>query len=112
MTIEEMRIRKRERGYSLEQLSKLSGVPLGTVQKIFAGETRQPRYATLQALEKVLAATEAYVSEKQTAGDYSFDEEDSVRNRTGNVAEASIESAYACKKQGEYTLEDYYALPD
>ena len=51
MTIEEMKQRKLERGYSYAQLSELSGVPLGTVQKIFSGDTEHPRYATLQALE-------------------------------------------------------------
>lgn len=35
MTLEEMRQIKQERGYSLAQLSEYSGVPLGTLQKIF-----------------------------------------------------------------------------
>ena len=54
MTVEEMKQRKLQKGYSYAQLSELSGVPLGTVQKIFSGETEHPRYATLQALEQVL----------------------------------------------------------
>ena len=33
MTVEEMKQRKKELGYSNEKLSELSGVPLGTVQK-------------------------------------------------------------------------------
>ena len=37
MTIEEMKKRKKELGYTNEKVSELSGVPLGTVQKIFAG---------------------------------------------------------------------------
>ena len=32
MTVEEMKQRKKELGYSNEKLSELSGVPLGTVQ--------------------------------------------------------------------------------
>ncbi len=112
MTIEEMRIKKTERGYSLAQLSKLSGVPLGTVQKIFAGETRHPRYATLQALENVLATGEEALPARRDAGTYSFEDEDPINNRTGYVAEAFAHVTYGSKKQGEYTLEDYYALPD
>ena len=50
MTIEEMKQRKIELGYSYQQISRLSGVPLGTVQKIFRGATRAPRYETLCAL--------------------------------------------------------------
>ena len=54
MTIQEMRQRKRELGYSNEVLSALSGVPLGTIMKIFGGATKSPRRATIEALEKVL----------------------------------------------------------
>ena len=54
MTVEEMKQRKKELGYSNEKLSELSGVPLGTVQKVLAGVTRLPRYETLIALERVL----------------------------------------------------------
>ena len=44
MTIEEMKQLKKERGYSYAQMAELSGVPLGTIQKIFSGETESPRY--------------------------------------------------------------------
>lgn len=54
MTIEEMKQKKLQKGYSYAQLSDWSGVPLGTVQKIFSGETAHPRYATLHALEQAL----------------------------------------------------------
>lgn len=54
MTVEEMKQRKKEFGYSNKKLSELSGVPLGTVQKVLAGVTRSPRYETLIALERVL----------------------------------------------------------
>ena len=50
MTIDEMKEIKRQKGYTYEQIAQLSGVPLGTVQKIFCGETQAPRYHTLQAL--------------------------------------------------------------
>lgn len=53
MTIAEMKERKRELGYTYEKIAELSDVPLGTVQKIFAGVTKSPRYETLLALEKV-----------------------------------------------------------
>ena len=53
MTIEEMKQKKAERGYSYSMMSELSGVPLGTIQKIFSGETAHPRYDTLMALEKL-----------------------------------------------------------
>ena len=46
MTIKEMKQIKKQKGYSYAQISELSGVPIGTVQKIFSGETAAPRYAT------------------------------------------------------------------
>ena len=54
MTLEEMKQRRRELGYTYRRLSELSGVPVGTIQKIFGGMTASPRYETLLALEKVL----------------------------------------------------------
>lgn len=83
MTIEEMKKRKKELGYTNEQISELSGVPLGTVQKIFAGVTQSPRYDTLQALHRILDTPTMVMEAKASYG----------------------------KKSGEYTTEDYYALP-
>lgn len=91
MTLDEMKRIKQERGYSLAQLSEYSGVPLGTLQKIFSGETEHPRYATRRALEQVL-------SEEPKAPQ--------------TVREAGVYKANRPRKPGEYTLEDYYTLPE
>lgn len=85
MTIEEMKEKKREKGYTYAQMAELSGVPVGTIQKIFRGETSHPRYDTIQALEEL------------------FDEPMAVRE------EAAV---YEVHGPGTYTVEDYYALPD
>lgn len=94
MTVEEMKQKKLEKGYSYAQLSQLSGIPLGTVQKIFSGETEHPRFATLQALEKVLQE----YPEKAAA----LVLNDSAVFSYGDRTE---------KKPGEYTVKDYFALP-
>ena len=86
MTIAEMKARKKELGYTYEKIAELSGVPLGTVQKVFSGVTESPRYDTLQALESVFRVSADRIGEGVTA--------------------------YQVKKQGEYTLDDYYALPN
>ena len=44
---------QKEKGYTYAQMAELSGVPLGTIQKIFSGETESPRYDTLLALEQI-----------------------------------------------------------
>lgn len=88
MTIDEMREMKQERGYSYEQIAELSGVPLSTVQKIFCGETHSPRYATLCALERIFKEDKApSMVKEEVAYDFSG-------------------------SQQEYTVKDYYALPD
>lgn len=88
MTVQEMKKRKKELGYTNERVSELSGVPLGTVQKIFAGVTESPRYDTLLALEKVLGRKENVVKEP-----------------------SACYGRESLRHSGEYTVEDYYALP-
>lgn len=84
MTISEMKRKKQEKGYTYAQIAELSGVPLGTVQKIFSGETLSPRYETLRALEQLFT----------------------------DGASVQEESVYQAHSQGSYTVDDYYALPD
>ena len=115
MTLEEMKRLKAEKGYTLSQLSEYSQVPLGTLQKIFTGETAHPRYATRQAIERVLGGEQAAPNRYDPAKDghipmaYQFD-----HNALENLPDCVREAAYDAggeKRQGEYTLEDYYAWP-
>ncbi len=123
MTREEIKELKEKRGYSVAKLSKYSGVPEGTIRKIITGESKNPRLATLNALEKVLKGDES----KYMGKNYEYDEqsafpvgmvcEEPTQYVAGNVAENYIENtgkslAGVNKKQGEYTIEDYFALPD
>ena len=87
MTIQEMNERRKELGYTYEKLAELSGVPLGTLQKVLGGITKAPRYETLRALESVLEMRETLVIRECLA-------------------------AYGNKKPGDYTIDDYFALPD
>ncbi|MBO5372618.1 MAG: Uma2 family endonuclease [Lachnospiraceae bacterium] len=92
MDLSSMRYYKQQKGYTFAKLSEVSGVPVGTIQKIFNGETKSPRYETLQALEAALKP------EEYTQKDM--------------VCEAVCEYVAEKRKLGPYTLEDYYALPD
>ena len=82
MTIEEMKARKIELGYTNEKLAELSDVPLGTLQKIFSGETKAPRYDTIQKLTKIL--------EKEGGSDMYEYEADAVMS----VGEPALEYGY------------------
>lgn len=112
MNIEEMKRIKIERGYSNEQVAQLSGVPLGTVQKLFAGITKRPRYDTLQALEKIFRdEADANACDQSASHPSSYTDLDAPASESySSVCESAF--AYGAKKQGEYTLEDYYAIPD
>ena len=130
MKVEELKNRKKEKGISNRALSELSGVPVGTIDKVFGGKTAVPRRATLEALEKALfpygeeeeepdheaALKEPPVKEtpmneekKATpAGKVRYDMVPTQRYVVGEMP-----APYRLgKKQGEYTLEDYLALPD
>ena len=86
MTFQEMKQRKQEEGYSDSHIAGLSGVPVKTVQKIFEGQTEGIGYDIWKAIEDVFI--------------------DKMMVREGAVAYDSG------KKQGTYTVEDYWALPD
>ena len=99
MTINEMKERKRELGYTNQRLSELSGVPVGTLQKILAGKTKAPRMETIQALERILSKT-IQVSTAEGPAD--------------QVSEAPAAYAYGDGQQQKirYTIKDYDALPE
>lgn len=98
MNLDELRRRKKELGYTNDDLAEISGVPLGTVQRIMSGETKNPRRDTWEALERALSVR--YFGDGKPAP-------------SGMVKEEAFEySVKNEKKQGEYTVDDYYALPD
>lgn len=137
MTIEEMKERKRELGYSIEDLAGLCGVPVGTLRKVFSGATKNPRRITIDKLTAALEKKEksgpgstyyhleSHSQVKENPGVYEgigqVKESAGGYEGTGQVKESPL--AYGniaeikdipcdAKKQGEYTIEDYFALPD
>lgn len=93
MNLEKMKKRKKELGMTNQELSERSGVPLGTVNKIFSGATKSPQYDTIVALETALGMTF-----------YSDDD--------GPYVSSVQEEAMSYSVQGRHTLKDYYALPE
>ena len=89
MKIEELKKKKQELKLTTAQLSLLSGVPAGTINKILSGETKSPRIDTLTALEEAIAG------EMRIAG----------RLLHENILPYGAEN-------GSYTTDDYYTLPD
>ena len=52
MTLDQMKTIKKNFGISVREISENTEVPFGTVQKIFTGETENPRFATLYKLNE------------------------------------------------------------
>ena len=92
MTIKEMCERKQELGYSYEEIAELSDLSVEVVQQVLEGIIKSPEYEVLKMLEEVLEVKE----------DYEYSDE---------MKEAPADYQFT-KQQGEYTLEDYFALPD
>lgn len=104
MTIEEMKKRKKELGFSCKKISELSKVPLATVQKIFSGKTASPRYDTIQAMTGVLAYTPHYVSESVSTEDISFVSEPQPEYNANPIRQI--------REKGPHTIDEYIALPE
>ena len=113
LSIPEMKEYKKSFGLSNRQIAEESGVPIGTVQKIFGGYTATPRYDTLIALSKVFIKRIPPQSvpgswEKLLAGAYSD---------SGGMSYSKILRdpgvPYNAKKanNSEKTMDDYLALP-
>ena len=99
MTVEQMRERKRELGYSYQKIAQLSGLPVGTVQKVLGGITRFPREETVWALEAVLKSVVSPTESK-------------VQENGDDMLVSGVGLNERGKRQGEYTLKDYHARSD
>ena len=123
MTIEEIKSRKTALGLTNEIIAESSGIPLSTIQKIMSGATKAPRKLTLEAIESVLYAEEERrkglksrpsPERAQPHPGFSYDSlhEKDGKGRLNESGAVYSLSGHEQKKDGEYTLEDYYALPD
>ena len=54
MGLERINILKKQMGITTEELSKRSGIPAGTLNKILSGQTSDPKLETVKAIARVL----------------------------------------------------------
>lgn len=106
MTVEEMRDCKRQYHLTNEIISMKSGVPLGTVQKIFSGETKNPGYQTMNRIEKLFLSLN---DGKGSYGQKPCGHPNMLKENTvvyGSAAEKGT------GKGSAYTVRDFFALPE
>ncbi len=119
MTIEEMKQMKKERGLTNAMIAEMAELPVSTVRKIFTGETRHPRFATLAALEDVFHSLDARILSEDSSlpwysgGDTAKTYYDYRPMRMQQVAEPSwAYGTSALSNPGPFDIEDYRHLPD
>lgn len=105
MRLEEMKKRKQELGYSVEGLARVSGIPKGTLQKIFSGQTKSPRRKTMERLAAVL-------KEQEPVGYRTVDHVAESAEIYGTSARKQKNHLEDGQRQGNYTIEAYFALPE
>ena len=87
MTIQDLKKQMDEFGYSYETIAILSGVELNKVEELFGdNKITTVTYEERYAIEKALSDTFEQIRESN--------------------------AAYITKKQGEFTIDDYYAIPE
>ena len=112
MDLKRLKRMKKLSRLTAQDISVASGIPLSTVQKIFAGQVENPREKTITAIEKVLE--KYYPPEAGLNMDYDYsDEYYNAGNRVyaerlgREYVDYELDSMYR-----EYTIDDYYAIPD
>ena len=111
MTIEEMIRRKKEFGYSCQDIATLSAVPVSTVQKVLSSTTTSPHYRTLTLLSiafediaKHNNSIKAAIAAQEAARAKYLDPQLDAK-----CAYITNHEETGC---GDKTIADYYALPD
>ena len=117
MNLKDLTERKKASGMTNEQISAASGIPLSTVQKIFAGQTKSPRYHTIEAIASILPALPETDAPDHSDVSYRYDPSPAMV-REDNLAygieatPAAVSAVVGRSFCRLYTLEDYYALPE
>lgn len=106
MTHEELIKAKRRLGFTTAQISEETGIPVGTLNKLFSGVTKNPRRDTVVALEKFFLENDG-----RRGGNINY-YYDIDPNKTLCVREGFTPEEFNWKPQGSYTIEDYKKLPE
>jgi len=121
LTLDEIRRLKEEHRYTNRQLSRLSGVPMGTLQKVLSSATKSPRYETMQALSAVFEGEDgrrkvSYFDAMQEAAGKKqrvCEPEQAYKSPAQVLPNLRIAvNWHTYDRQGSYTLDDYLALPE
>lgn len=97
--IENAKKLKKEKGYTTNELSKMCGIPLGTLSKLFSGIIEEPKLSAALAIAKALDTTVDSLTETNE-GTYTTEERDLIQKyrkldiHGKNLAELIIKNEY------------------
>ncbi len=85
MGLERINEYKKKLGMTTEELSEKSGVPIGTLNKILSGATKDPKLETLKAIARVLGLSldDFDDSNRKTIYEPTYDDIQSLIARNG-----------------------------
>lgn len=124
--ISQMRQLKIRTGLSYQEIADRSGVPLGTVQKVFMGVTTNPRKGTIEKLNTAFTGDLPGMEMRSVLDDGSGTYKpvpytmlqsghqmlrDAVRASDASYTDRN-ENDIVLDRQGHYTIEDLASLPD
>lgn len=112
MTLDQMKTIKKNFGISVREISESTELPFGTVQKIFSGETDNPRFNTLAKLnEYFVEFSLKYLSDVPNETFYVHDPRRHIPPDS-SAEDLDYFELTLGKRQGEFTVADRDALPD
>ena len=112
MTLEQMKTIKKNFGISAREIAEKTDIPFGTVQKIFTGETANPRFNTLVKLNEFFVDLSLkYLSEMPQDKTFVHDTHRYVPPESSAEGLDYFELTLG-KRQGEFTVSDRDALPE
>lgn len=85
MWLETLRNFKKESGKTNEQIAVESDIPLGTLNKLFAGQTKDPQYSTLRKVVHCLGHTIDDLDEKSASTEEEARIEDLINSQRGQA---------------------------
>lgn len=101
--IEAMREKKREYGFSYGEIAKRAGLPLGTVQKVLGGFTKNPRRETLAALSGFLLPEQnLFIEQVHNSGTVSGSVKGTTAVSVKGTVSDSVKSSPESQKQNHY----------
>lgn len=83
----------KERGWIYDDLANATGISLGNIKRIMAGIVKNPRYSTVEAIEKALAINVYPTAEERASG--------AMSTRRETITPLEDDMLYAFRKVGE-----------